>query len=104
VHEHIEQREGVYYIRATRITLDSIVYAFREGCSAEAIREDFEGISLAQVYGAIGFYLDHQPELDVYLALRGAEWAELERQGKPVSPDLRARIERARENMSLPRQ
>ena len=104
MHEHIEQREGVYYIRETRITLDSIVYAFREGCSAEAIREDFEGISLAQVYGAIAFYLDHQAELDVYLALRGAEWAELERQGIPPSPDLRARIERARENMSLPRQ
>ena len=104
MHEHIEQREGVYYIRATRITLDSIVYAFREGCSAEAIREDFEGISLAQVYGAIAFYLDHQAELDVYLALRGAEWAELERQGNPPSPELRARIERARESMSLPRQ
>jgi len=103
VNEHIEQREGVYYIRTTRITLDSIVYAFREGSSAEAIREDFEGISLAQVYGAIAFYLDHQAEMDVYLAQRGAEWVELERQGTPPSRDLRARIERARESMFLPR-
>ena len=37
--EHIEQREGVYYVQGTRISLDSIVYAFREGGSPENIRE-----------------------------------------------------------------
>jgi len=51
VSEHIEQREGVYYVPGTRISLDSIVYAFREGCSPETIREDFEGLTLARVYG-----------------------------------------------------
>jgi uncharacterized protein (DUF433 family) len=55
---HIEQREGVYYVSGTRIRLDSIVYAFREGCSPECIREDFGGLTLAHVYGAIAFYLD----------------------------------------------
>jgi uncharacterized protein (DUF433 family) len=49
---HAEQRGGVFYISGTRITLDSIVYAFREGCSPESIREDFDGLSLAHVYGA----------------------------------------------------
>jgi uncharacterized protein (DUF433 family) len=58
--EHVEQREGVYYVPGTRISLDSIVYAFREGCSPETIREDFEGPTLAHVYGAIAFYLDYQ--------------------------------------------
>lgn len=76
--DRIEQREGVYYIRATRISLDSIVYAFREGCSPEGIREDFEGLTLPQVYGAIAFYLDHQAEVDAYLAQRREQWAELE--------------------------
>ena len=52
VSEHIEQREGVYYVRGTRISLDSIVYAFREGCSPETIHEDFEWLTLALVYGA----------------------------------------------------
>jgi len=45
--QHVEQREGVCYIPGTRISLDSIVYAFREGCSPETIREDFEGLALA---------------------------------------------------------
>ena|SRR6266567_2887770 len=102
--EHVEQREGVYYLRGTRISLDSIVYAFREGCSPESIREDFEGLSLAQVFGAIAFYLDHEADIDAYLARRREQWAELERQGAPVSPDLQARLERARGNVPLPRQ
>jgi len=103
VSEHVEQREGVYYIPGTRISLDSIVYAFREGCSPETIREDFEGLTLAHVYGAIAFYLDHQADIDAYLLQRKERWAELERQGTPASPDLHARIERARRDVSLPR-
>src|SRR5712691_5278054 len=95
--EHIEQREGVYYVRGTRISLDSIVYAFREGCSPETIREDFEGLTVAHVCGAIAFYLDHQADVDIYLLHRKEHWAELERQGTPASPDLLARLERARQ-------
>ena len=53
VGEHIEERQGVYYVPGTRISLDSVVYAFREGCSPETIREDFAGLTLAHVYGAI---------------------------------------------------
>jgi len=101
--EHIEMRDGVYYVRAARISLDSIVYAFREGCSPEGIREDFDGLSLAQVYGAIGFYLDHQVDVDGYLARRKDQWDELERGGIPPSADLQARIDRARDRTSLPR-
>ncbi len=104
ISEHIEQREGVYYVPGTRISLDSIVYAFRGGCSPETIREDFEGLTLARVYGAIAFYLDHQADIDAYLMQRKEQWGELDRQGTPASPDLHARIERARRGVSLPRQ
>ena len=55
---------------ATRISLDSIVYAFREGCSPATICEDFEGLTLAHVYGAIAFYLDHQADVGGYLSQR----------------------------------
>ena len=103
VSEHVEQREGVYYVPGTRVSLDSIVYAFREGCSPETIREDFEGLSLAHVYGAIAFYLDHQVDIDSYLLRRQAEWAELERKGIPASPDLQARLKQARRDASPPR-
>jgi uncharacterized protein (DUF433 family) len=70
--EHVEERDGVYYVARTRISLDSVVYAFREGCSPETIRGDFDGLTLAHVYGAIAFYLDHQTEVDAYLLQRGS--------------------------------
>jgi uncharacterized protein (DUF433 family) len=104
ISEHIEERQGVYYIPGTRISLDSVVYAFREGCSPETIREEFAALTLPHVYGAIAFYLDHRNEIDAWLLLRREQWAELERQGTPASLDLQARLERARRGVSLPRQ
>ena len=71
--EHVEQRQGVYYVRGTRISLDPIVYAFLEGCSPESIREDFEGLTLANVYGVVAYYLDHQGDIDGYLLRRREE-------------------------------
>ncbi len=100
--EHIEQREEVYYVTGTRISLASIVYSFREGCSPETIREDFEGLTLANVYGAIAYYLDNQAAIDAYLLQRKFHWAELERSGAPLSPDLLARLETVRRGVALP--
>jgi len=65
--EYIEQRNRGYYVAGTRISLDSIVYSFNEGNSPEAIQADFPLLKLAQIYGAIAFYLDHQAEIDEYL-------------------------------------
>ena len=104
VSEHVEERQGVYFVPGTRISLDSVVYAFLEGCSAETIREDFADLTLTQVYGAIAFYLDHQTEIGDYLLRRREQWADLERQGTQASPDLLARLERARRGVSLPSQ
>ena len=36
VSEHVEQREGVYYVPETRISLDSIVYAFAKDARQSA--------------------------------------------------------------------
>jgi uncharacterized protein (DUF433 family) len=39
--EYIGQHDRGYYVAGTRISLDSIVYFFKEGQSPEAIQEDF---------------------------------------------------------------
>lgn len=36
MNEHVENRNGVYYIPGIRISLDSIVYAFRQGLRRKA--------------------------------------------------------------------
>jgi uncharacterized protein (DUF433 family) len=66
--EYVERRNGGYYIAGTWVSLDSVVYAFNERKSPEAIQEDFPLLERAQIYGAIAFYLDHQAEIDRYLA------------------------------------
>src|SRR6266567_8181491 len=82
--EYIEQRNDCYYIRGTRISLDSVVYGFCRGDTPEAIQADFPLLSLARVYGAIAFYLEHQCEMDAYLERQKEKWAELEREGVPL--------------------
>src|SRR5437879_1445332 len=61
--EFIEQRNGGYYVAGTRISLDSVVYAFTRGDSPERILERYPLLGKpSRVYGAIAFYLDHQAE------------------------------------------
>lgn len=65
--QYIEQRDGGYWIEGTRISLDSVVYAFLSSESPESIAQNFPLLSLEQVYGAIAFYLANQELIDGYL-------------------------------------
>jgi uncharacterized protein (DUF433 family) len=100
--EYIEQRDGCYYLTGTRISLDSVVYSFNEGNSPEAIREDFPLLTRAQIYGAIAFYLDHQPEIDEYLVRVERELKESTIPLQQANPALWEKLERARTKMAEP--
>ncbi len=63
----IDQHAGGYWVAGTRVSLDSIVYAFLNGQTAESIARSFDVLSLEQVYGAIAFYLNRRSEIDAYL-------------------------------------
>ena len=65
--EYVVKKNGGFYITDSRVSLDSIVYAFKEGTSAESIRWAFPSLTLEQVYGAITFYLGNQKKIDKYL-------------------------------------
>ena len=99
--EYIEQRDEGYYVAGTRISLDSIVYAFNRGESPERILEEFPLLDKgSRVYGAIAFYLDHKPDIDKYL-----EETEREFEGSAIpleqaNPALWEKIQRARARMS----
>ena len=101
--EYIEQRDGNYYVAATRISLDSIVYAFRRGESPETICQNFELLSLEEVYGAIAYCLASQADIDAYLARQSGKWAEGKRNAEPLPANLRERLTRAREEMHTSR-
>jgi hypothetical protein len=44
--QYVEQREDVYWVAGTRVSLDSIVYAFLEGQTAESIAQSFPVLTL----------------------------------------------------------
>src|SRR5437660_535569 len=95
-HEYVEERNGGYYIVGSRVSLASIIYEYRDGATAETVRQNFPTLSLEQIHGAIAFYLGHQNEAEIYLRKLEKKWDELERAAKPASPDLQERIEAAR--------
>ena len=99
--EYVEQRGSGYYVKGTRITLDSVVYGFRNGESAETIQYNFSSLTLEQVYGAVAYYLCHKAVIDEYLKAGEAEF-EAARRAQVIPADLRARIERARETLRRP--
>ncbi len=101
--EYIEERDGNYYIAGTRISLDSIVHAFRRGESSETICQNFELLRLEDVYGAIAYYLADQSAIDAYMIRQGEKWAEGKRNAEPLPTDLRERLMRARDELNTTR-
>jgi uncharacterized protein (DUF433 family) len=101
--EYIQERDGNYYIAGTRISLDSIVHAFRRGESPETICQNFELLRLEEVYGAIAYYLANRAEIDAYLLRQDQKWAEGRSHAEPLPADLRERLIRARDELHTAR-
>lgn len=62
--------DGVIRIAGTRVTLDTLVAAYDEGCSAELIVNQYPSLKLAEVYSIISYLLQHRQEIDRYLLQR----------------------------------
>ena len=58
---------GVVRVGNTRVTLDTVIAAFREGATPETIAQQYPSLALADVYAVIGYYLNHSPEVHAYL-------------------------------------
>jgi uncharacterized protein (DUF433 family) len=85
---------GVLRIGGTRVSLDSVVYAYRQGQAPEAIRQQYSTLSLEEIHGALAFYLANREEVDRYLQRQQQLWDQLrqeaDQQPDPVVERLRA--------------
>lgn len=98
--EYVEVRNGGYYLAGTRIGLDVVVYDFRRGRSAEEIFEAYPSIgSLAKVYGAITFILEHPAIIEAYLKDQDLILEQIKAQ-YPMSQDMLDRFEQAKKEAS----
>ena len=86
---YIQEREGVLYVGGTRVTLGSLIGAWQsEGYTAEEAQEAFPVLSLAQVYGAIAYYLERRPALDATFRQDAEEYERRRAQGRQERPDF----------------
>src|SRR5258708_17381663 len=96
--EYVEIREGGYYVTGTRVGLDVLVYDFRSGKSPEAILGSYPSLgTLAKVYGAITFVLEHPEGVESYLQDQATLWQDL-RAKHPLPDDMRDRFLRTLED------
>jgi len=62
--------QGVVRVANTRVTLDTVVTAFMEGCTPEEIGEQYPSLRLSDIYWVIGYYLRHRDAVHAYLTER----------------------------------
>jgi uncharacterized protein (DUF433 family) len=89
-----------YRISGTRVSLDSVVYDYLSGLSPEGIADNFETLSLEQVYGAITFYLSHRDEVDLHLMSNRAKFDALRKRARESHPLLYRKLEEMQEALS----
>ena len=96
---YVEWRDEGYWIANSRVSLDTIVYAFLDGQSAESIAQSLPVLTLEQVYGAIAFYLAHQPKLETYLEKAKADFETKRKESRESSPTFYQKLADARRRL-----
>jgi hypothetical protein len=87
--------------RGDTSVLNSIVYEFLSGSSAEAIQQAYSTVTLEEVYGAIAFYLANRAEVEEYLALAEQEYEKMRLEAREKNPLLYRKLEEARRAAQL---
>lgn len=100
--EYIEWRNGGYFVKETRVSLDSVVCAFLKGESAEGIVEAFPALGLEQVFGALAFYMANRENVDRYLSESRREFETLRQEARRNNPALYAKLSEARKRVPTP--
>ena len=75
-----EIRGGRPRIAGTGVTVRRIVWWYKQGLSPEEIVDQFEHVTLAQVYAALAYYHANREEIEADLAREETEAAALEQQ------------------------
>src|SRR5712692_5981258 len=65
--------DGTFRITGSRVPIDTVIYHFKLGATAEEIGYKFPSLRLADIYGAIYYYLANQGEVEEYLRQQEAE-------------------------------
>ena len=81
-----ETDQGAIRVQGTRVSLDTVIYHYRDGRTPESIVQSYDTLKLRDVYAIIAYYLDNRDAVDTYLTRREAEAAELRREIEALYP------------------
>jgi len=93
--------EGTIRLTGSRVTLDTLISAYKKGEPAELIQDSVPSLSLAQIYSAIAWYLTHEVEAEEYLKQRAATAENLRREieNHPTHRALKDELVRQRKEL-----
>lgn len=99
---HYAESEGVIRVGETRVRLDTVIYAFNNGYTAEEIVSRYPALDLAQVYAVVAYYLHNRPLVDQYLQRRADIAAQIQYniESQPEYQLLRERLLARRQKQS----
>jgi uncharacterized protein (DUF433 family) len=85
---------GVLRVGETRVSLDTVIFAFKQGSTPEEIVADYSTLDLSDVYAVVTYYLQNQAEVEAYLQRRQAQRDEVRREMETRFPQagLRERL------------
>jgi uncharacterized protein (DUF433 family) len=72
--------QGTIRVKGSRVSLDSIIYHFKIGATAEQIVQSFPSLSLGDIYSSIAYYLTHRQQIEEYLQQQDTEADALQEQ------------------------
>ncbi|HEV7904841.1 MAG TPA: DUF433 domain-containing protein [Pyrinomonadaceae bacterium] len=90
----ITDEQDVLRVGDTRVSLDTVIFAFKQGATPEEIVVDYSTLDLSDVYAVITYYLQNQTEVEAYLQRRQAQRDEVRREAETRFPQagLRERL------------
>jgi uncharacterized protein (DUF433 family) len=100
--EYVEQRDGGYFVKDSRVSLDSVVFAFLRGVSPEGIAESFPSLGLEQIFGALAFYMADREIVDEYLREGQEQFDALREKARRNNPALYRKLAEARQTTHAP--
>ena len=75
-----QDQAGVLRVTGTRVSLDSVIFAFNEGATPEEIVQQYPTLNLKDVYAVISYYLQNRDAVEKYLEQRQVERQELKKE------------------------
>lgn len=86
--------QGNIRVKSSRITLETLLDAFKKGATAEEIFESFPTLDLADIYSVIAYYLHHQEQVEAYLKDQNSKAAQIRQkiENRYPTSEMRARM------------